>query len=257
MTTYPVIPAKWFIVPTPGTRRIDWLVLHSAENPEHAESAERIGAYFRDDPDHRKASTHYGADSTGIVQYLPDDVIAYAAGGANLYGLHIEQAGRASQTEQEWRDDFGHPMLAHVAQWIADKATEYSVPIVYVNAAGLQAGLRGVTTHDQVSIAFRKDDHWDPGPDYPIGYVIRLATILAQTPEPQPEEDEMQSYIRYRDRRYQNIWLVGGGGAVHLSGLMDQHYAKQGVVLIEDEHDQALRSVMALSGTPSDALVGV
>jgi N-acetyl-anhydromuramyl-L-alanine amidase AmpD len=32
-----------------------------------------------------------------------------------------------------------------------------------------------VTGHADVSVAFRKSDHWDPGPDFPWARFLRLA----------------------------------------------------------------------------------
>ena len=35
-------------------------------------------------------------------------------------------------------------------------------------AADLVRGRRGITSHAEVSLAYRKSDHWDPGPGFPI-----------------------------------------------------------------------------------------
>ena len=35
-------------------------------------------------------------------------------------------------------------------------------------AADLVAGRRGITGHVEVSRAFKRSDHWDPGPGFPI-----------------------------------------------------------------------------------------
>jgi hypothetical protein len=37
-----------------------------------------------------------------------------------------------------------------------------------LSADDLLAGRRGLTGHAQVSAAFRKSDHWDPGPGFPV-----------------------------------------------------------------------------------------
>ena len=44
-----------------------------------------------------------------------------------------------------------------------------------LRAADLVAGKRGITGHADVSAAFRKSDHWDPGPDFPWTRFLRLA----------------------------------------------------------------------------------
>ena len=42
-----------------------------------------------------------------------------------------------------------------------------------MRAAGLRAGARGITGHADVSVAFRKSDHWDPGPAFPWAAFLR------------------------------------------------------------------------------------
>jgi hypothetical protein len=37
-----------------------------------------------------------------------------------------------------------------------------------LSADDLLAGRRGLSGHAQVSAAFRKSDHWDPGPGFPV-----------------------------------------------------------------------------------------
>lgn len=71
----------------------------------------------------------------------------------------------------------------------------------------------------------------------------------------QHNEEEHTAMVRYRDIRYTNVWLVGAGPAINLSGLLDQHYARLGVPLVEDTHDVMLRSLMYQSGLTAGDLV--
>lgn len=64
----------------------------------------------------------------------------------------------------------------------------------------------------------------------------------------------MTALRRYRDRRYANVWLLPSG--VHLSGALDQSYAADGVPLVEDVHEQTLKSLLNLSGLDRADLVG-
>lgn len=58
---------------------------------------------------------------------------------------------------------------------------------------------------------------------------------------------------RYRDLRYWNVWLVGSGPALALSGEL--HASYEDIPLIEGEHDQMLTSLMFQSGLSWDDLV--
>lgn len=154
--------------------RVDTIVLHSAEAGEGHSTAEALGAYFKHPI--KPSSSHYGVDDDSICQYVPDQHIAFHAPGANTYGLGIEQAGYAKQTRAEWLDPYGERMLRLVARLIAVKATQWHVPLVWLTPADLVAGKRGLCTHVDVSQAFHKSDHVDPGRNYPKDAVLDWAT---------------------------------------------------------------------------------
>jgi hypothetical protein len=48
-----------------------------------------------------------------------------------------------------------------------------------VDREGLQAGEPGVTTHNEVTHAFRKSDHTDPGAAFPMDAFLERARELA------------------------------------------------------------------------------
>lgn len=58
----------------------------------------------------------------------------------------------------------------------------------------------------------------------------------------------------YRDRRWQNIWLVGCGPALALSGELYASYSEW-IGLVEGVHDQMLRCLMFQSGLEQSDLV--
>ncbi|HEV7717219.1 MAG TPA: N-acetylmuramoyl-L-alanine amidase [Steroidobacteraceae bacterium] len=153
---------------------IDDIVLHSIECPEASTRAETCAQYMADLPvDGPKKSAHYYCDSDTVVQGVPDHRVAYAAPGANAHGLHIEHAGYARQTRAEWLDDFSIRMLSLSAQLCARKCREYDIPIRFLRSADLRSARpRGITTHYEVSQAFLKSDHTDPGKEFPIDWYI-------------------------------------------------------------------------------------
>ena len=157
---------------------IDLIVLHSMEAPEASTRAWRCAQYFAnlppDLPSTEWKSSHYCADSDTIVQCVPDHVVAFAAPGANTYGLQIELAGYARQSREEWLDAFGTRMLWLVAQLVARKCTERNIPAIFLTAEQLlsTAQPRGITTHREVSLAYKRSDHTDPGPGFPMDYFL-------------------------------------------------------------------------------------
>lgn len=177
LSEIPYYPARWFIVPNPGTRIINWIVVHAAETAETPSTAENLGNYFSTNPQildgTRKASTHYGVDNNSIGHYVFDHLICYGAGGANLNGIHIEHAGYSAQSRDEWLDPYGIDMLKLSSRLTRELCGIYGVPKEYVNWEGLQQGKRGITTHNDVTLAFRRDDHTDPGVGFPMDQYIK------------------------------------------------------------------------------------
>jgi hypothetical protein len=154
-------------------KAIDLIVLHSAEMGEFHSSAEALGAYFKNPI--KPSSSHFGVDDDTICQYVKDEHIAFHAPGANTRGLGIEQAGYAKQTRAEWLDPYGTRMLALVARLVAAKARQYDIPLVWLSVPELIGGERGLCTHRDVSRAFHRSDHVDPGEFYPRDVLLSLA----------------------------------------------------------------------------------
>jgi hypothetical protein len=150
------------------------------------DTAAAVARYFATTD--KKASAHYCVDGGGhIVQTCLEKDVAYAAPGANSNGLHVEMAGRAAQTSEEWHDPYSRKLLVVAARLVADLCAAHRIPVRYVDAAGLVAGgsfARGVTTHHEVTKAFRKSTHTDPGPHFPIMEFVGL--VLGGSPAPQP-----------------------------------------------------------------------
>jgi peptidoglycan hydrolase-like protein with peptidoglycan-binding domain len=174
--TIPFIPARFS-----GKRRsiVDLAVLHCMEAPESSTRAERCAEHMATLPaDAGVKSFHYAVDSDSVVQGVPDHVVAFAAPGANHNGIQIEHAGYARQSRAEWLDDFGVRMLWLSAQLVARKARERSLPIRFLRAADLlKKGARGITTHHEVSIAFGRSDHHDPGPGFPMTWYLEQVQL--------------------------------------------------------------------------------
>lgn len=122
----------------------------------------------------REASAHFCIDNDSIVQCVDERLIAWHAPGANTTGIGVELSGYASQTTESWFDSYSLPMLKLAADYCAKACARWKIPVEYVDVDGLKRGEAGITTHDAVSKAFRKSDHYDPGKGFPMAQFIEM-----------------------------------------------------------------------------------
>ena len=181
LSTLEYIPAYWQFPIT--NKQYDLAVIHCMETWETDITAESLGYYFNRHREildgTRKASVHIGADSNSAVRYAQDDAYVYGAGGANYNGLHIELAGFSAQSQDEWLDDFGRSMLPIAADVVAAWCNTYSIPPVFLDAATLASTPRprGITTHREVTFAYNRDNHTDPGTSFPLDQFMRMVHV--------------------------------------------------------------------------------
>lgn len=150
-----------------------WIVLHSSEGLERYDGAEGLMNWAAG-PDHPKASWHYAIDADSCTSSVHPECIAGHAKGANTKSIGIEMVGKAEQTEWDWLDDFSFAVMQRTAELVAALCRDWVIPIRYVDAAGLLRGDAGVTTHAQVSKAFRQSDHTDPGIGFPMTTFVEV-----------------------------------------------------------------------------------
>lgn len=161
-----------------GRAALDLIVLHTAEIAEIPRGAESVAQYFKrprkaDGVTVVTASSHFTQDADSEVQCVRLKDVAFAAPGANHNGIQIELAGYAKQNAADWSDPYSTAMLARTARLVARLCKLHGIPVQYVDASQLVAGgARGITTHRQVSLAFKKSDHTDPGADFPMAEFV-------------------------------------------------------------------------------------
>ena len=156
-----------------GTRPISAIKLIVLHSTEGGGSAANVARYFESPSS--GGSAHLVIDDAACYRCLRNAEIPWGAPGANTQGFHIEQVGYAAWTQKQW---LAHEkMLDRVAYKIAYHAHLFKLPLVFVDAAGLKAGHKGITTHAEVSKAWPNNagNHHDPGTGYPMQYVIELA----------------------------------------------------------------------------------
>ena len=165
-----------------GDRKIDYVVIHTMEHPEKPKTATAVAQWFAG-PNAPRASAHFCIDDGEVVQCVKECDVAWAAPGTNHNGVHLEHAGYARQTPAEWSDVYSLTMLRRSAKLAAAICSRYNIPVVFVDAEGLLAGVRGITTHAEVSKAcalaktrcgpdnpfFKaRTTHTDPGKHFPM-----------------------------------------------------------------------------------------
>jgi hypothetical protein len=167
----PFIPAKNQTLFWPNTSRdINVIVVHTMQTPEVSTTAENVASWFGGrNPRYPapRASAHFCVDSDSIVQCVRESDVAWGAPGANRNGLHVELAGFANQTPEQWEDKFSETMLRRAAWLVARMCREYRIPVTRLTTDELKAKGRGLCGHDTVSQAFKGSDHYDPGPWFP------------------------------------------------------------------------------------------
>src|SRR5436190_2398673 len=175
------IPRRWLVaypfVASPNVnhtsgRHIDLIVIHTMEMDEKGDTAESCAHWFQNPA--AQVSAHYCVDSDSIVQCVRDQDVAWHAPGANFNGVGIEHAGRAKQTGRDWGDDYSTAMLERSAGLTASLCKKYKIPVTWLQPADLLAGKRGITSHNNVSKAFKRGTHWDPGEGFPIQAYLEI-----------------------------------------------------------------------------------
>lgn len=151
----------------PSQRAIHILVVHDMESDDKPDTAENVAKWFAGTTA-PQASAHYCVDQNSIVQCVRDRDIAWHAPGANSDGIGVEFAGWARYTREQWQTEANAAMLEIASGLFAAKCAQYSVPPVFLRAPQLIAGRRGITTHWEVTKAYRLGDHWDPGENFPM-----------------------------------------------------------------------------------------
>ena len=165
---------------TPTTaRKLDVVVMHTMEIAERKDAAEICARWFKTPVS--KVSAHYCVDADTVIQCVREKDIAWHARGGNTTSIGVELAGFASQTGRDWADRYSAAVLERAASLVADICRRRRIPVRWLLAYDLLAGLRGLTGHDEVSEAFKQSDHWDPGDGFPVEAFVDRVRALEQT----------------------------------------------------------------------------
>jgi hypothetical protein len=151
--------------------QVDWFVLHDEEYPVRDASAEQIAQIFHNGS--VEGSSHYVMDRNSQQHCVPESRQAWHA-PPNPHTLGWERDGYASFHLPDWLQPAAQWTTCNVAASMAVRSIAHNMPIRFVTAAQQRAGVRGITTHAERSLAFGQSDHNDPGKWFPIGSFIGL-----------------------------------------------------------------------------------
>lgn len=218
------IQARWY-TRVNKKRVINKIVCHSMQALNKPDTAEGVGRYFAALPASRKASAHVGADQNSLCRYVDDNDIAYAAPGANHDGVHIELSGYAEYDRARWLQPEMMAMLQISVPQIREWSQKYDIPMRFLTAEEMRRNpnAKGITTHHEISKAFGKSTHWDPGPGFPIGALMTVT--VSHVPAPialevkKKEDDPMAAYL-HCECPTGGYWLVkpSDGGVFAFEG---------------------------------------
>lgn len=97
---------------------------------------------------------------------------AWTQCGYNSVSVAAEQSGYASWSRDYWLSNRSN-QLHNLADWIAEEAAKFGIPIRALTASEAQGGGKGVCQH--MNLGSTGCGHSDCGPNYPIDKVIEWA----------------------------------------------------------------------------------
>ena len=166
---WPLVQAVQYRWRPAGERHVRLGVVHTMESAEKPDTAEAVAAWFgglRGTPP--MASAHVCVDSDSAVRCVLASHDAAAAPGSNGDGYHVELAGRAGQGTDGWSDDYSIRLLALAADLMGEACAIFDLPVRRLSVEEVRRGvLKGLCGHIDVSLAFRKSTHTDPGVAFP------------------------------------------------------------------------------------------
>jgi hypothetical protein len=164
-----------------------WIVVHDMEATESANCAEATAQYFHTGAGGRSVSSHYTVDNNSVVQCVLLRNSAWTVGNrpGNNRGINWEYCGFASQSRAQWLDAFGVAMFERSAPIIQSDAAKYGIPLERRTVAELLAWKPGITSHNDLRVAFGSTTHTDPGSNFPWDVYLEIINGGAMVLTPQ------------------------------------------------------------------------
>lgn len=199
------------------------VVIHDSEQAEDLDQTDDADQLMRALSRPGIAGYHAVTDCwpLGYHQIAPWHARVNGAPPMNEEALHICMPERIGYTAEQWIAS-GH--VHAVASFLRDVRETYAIPFrrlqvgeMKADANGKYIGPMGYCSHYDVTRAFGKTTHTDPGPNFPWSFLASLLT----PPEPQPtpptiidsedEDVEPEVWISNDAAQTASILYVGGG----------------------------------------------
>jgi hypothetical protein len=186
------------------------IVLHTAEG---ARTFTDLGAFFANPAS--GVSSHTGIDDTpGVIgEYVEHkNGKAWTQGNANPVCVSVELCAFAAWTPGEWANHAA--MLDNCAQWIAEEAAFFDLPITRLTPSQAQGSGRGVCQHIDFGSwgGGHVDCDYGTG-NFPMDQILATARQYAAGvtpgPAPKPISLEEDMFIRSSDKRVR--WFISDG----------------------------------------------
>ncbi len=247
------------------TGKVRVVVVHDMEWPETATTAEDCARMFATMT--RPASAHVCEDSNSAVRCVADADTAWAAPGCNHDGLQLEMAGFARQTREQWLDTYSLAMLGQAARVVAGWCKKYDIPIKHLSVAELKAGKKGIVGHVDVSKAYRRTDHHDPGPNFPWDHFLDLVRLHANggTPKPAPKPVNPTEVavkklptLKLGDGKKDKDPLKWDVKTLHYLLLARDYGGLEGLddTVFTKQHEAGVKGIQAAAGLKQDGICG-
>lgn len=232
----PFVQAKGYTKGRPDGPPI-WVVWHDMEASEHSARAESTAAYFANPPDGRQVSSHYCVDDNSVVQCVRLADSAWTVGNrpGNNRGINWELSGFARQTRAEWLDAFGVAMFNQAAPIVAADMRRFAIPNRWCSVADLKAYRPGMTTHNDLRLAFNVTTHTDPGTGFPRDHVQQVIEAALND----PQEDDMDQQALH-DILWQLDGIAKGDNPVVIPALAGGLAERRKTNVIRAELDEVL-----------------
>lgn len=235
-------------IPSPNyssgsTKRL--LVVHTMEGFTGTNGAYDCARYFQGNVG---ASSQVCIDNNRgkIWECVARDKGAWTQCNFNSVSVSAEQSGYASWTREYWLTNRENE-LRNTADWIAEEAARYGIPIRALTPSEAQGGGKGVCQH--MNLGSSGCAHSDCGPNYPMDKVIEWAKGGGSSPQPAGGTDMSSAVVFYQDKQY--FAYINTSGKVCMNGgVVDSgSNARSGVGLaINQENGQKVISYTNTNG---------
>lgn len=158
-------------------------------------------------------SSHYYQDRIELIQSLPTIYGANHVGSSmgNRYGIAYEITGVNGWSRAQWLANVAWPLIS---RQIARDMVRHRIPAQLLTVAQMRQGTPGgMVTHDQCRQAWGGTDHTDPGPNFPLDYLLALVQQQLAGPAPAPALEDDMRWFADADREYPGKGLFWLGDA--------------------------------------------